>query len=292
MVTTRSKLHRSSQARARRCAYVLSALALVGCAVPRRDAPPALFSTATPLDFPAGVRFLSTDRASVEAKSTTALQRLRASSKDGMLRVLVLSGGGAGGAFGAGALVGLSRRQERPQYDVVTGVSTGALIAPFAFLGSDWDSQLTEAFTSGRGATMSVRGLLALPLGAPRRSAALTALVDHYVTPDLIRAVAQEAGRGRLLWVATTDLDKEETVIWDLGAIAMRGGDPARKLFRDVLVASASIPGVFKPVLIHVHQGGRLYDEMHVDGNVSASLFIAPAAAYFSLLDQRSLDGA
>ncbi len=209
-----------------------------------------------------------------------------------MLRVLVLSGGGAGGAFGAGALVGLSRRQERPQYDVVTGVSTGALIAPFAFLGSDWDSQLTEAFTSGRGATMSVRGLLALPLGAPRRSAALTALVDHYVTPDLIRAVAQEAGRGRLLWVATTDLDKEETVIWDLGAIAMRGGDPARKLFRDVLVASASIPGVFKPVLIHVHQGGRLYDEMHVDGNVSASLFIAPAAAYFSLLDQRSLDGA
>jgi hypothetical protein len=209
-----------------------------------------------------------------------------------MLRALVLSGGGAGGAFGAGALVGLSRRQERPQYDVVTGVSTGALIAPFAFLGSDWDSQLTEAFTSGRGAQMSVRGLLALPLGASRRSAALTALVDHYATPELIRAVAREAGTGRLLWVATTDLDKEETVIWDLGAIAMRGGEPARRLFRDVVVASASIPGVFEPVLIHVQQEGRLYDEMHVDGNASASLFVAPAAAYFALLDRRSLDGA
>jgi predicted acylesterase/phospholipase RssA len=244
------------------------------------------------VDFPASVRFLSTDRASVQAKSTTALQRLRASSKDGILRALVLSGGGSGGAFGAGALVGLSRRQERPQYDVVTGVSTGALIAPFAFLGSDWDSQLTEAFTSGRGVQMSVRGLLALPMGAPRRSAALTALVEHYVTPDFIRAVAREAGTGRLLWVATTDLDKEETVIWDLGAIAMRGGEPARKLFRDVVVASASIPGVFEPVLIHVQQEGRLYDEMHVDGNASASLFIAPAAAYFALLDQRSLDGA
>jgi hypothetical protein len=235
------------------------------------------------VDFPASVRFLSTDRASVQAKSTTALQRLRASSKDGILRALVLSGGGSGGAFGAGALVGLSRRQERPQYDVVTGVSTGALIAPFAFLGSDWDSQLTEAFTSGRGVQMSVRGLLALPMGAPRRSAALTALVEHYVTPDFIRAVAREAGTGRLLWVATTDL---------LGAIAMRGGEPARKLFRDVVVASASIPGVFEPVLIHVQQEGRLYDEMHVDGNASASLFIAPAAAYFALLDQRSLDGA
>jgi predicted acylesterase/phospholipase RssA len=244
------------------------------------------------VDFPADVRFLSADRTSVEAKSTAALERLRISSKEGTLRALVLSGGGAGGAFGAGALVGLSRRHERPRYDVVTGVSTGALIAPFAFLGSDWDPQLTEAFTGGRGARMSVRGLLALPLGTKRRSAALAALVDQYVTADLVRAVAREAGTGRLLWVATTDLDKEETVIWDLGAIAMRGGEAARKLFRDVVVASASIPGVFEPVLIHVQLGGRLYDEMHVDGNASASLFIAPAAAYFALLDQRSLDGA
>ena len=139
---------------------------------------------------------------------------------------------------------------------------------------------------------MSVGGLLAFSFGASRRSAALTALVDHYLTPELIRAVAKEASSGRLLWVATTDLDKEETVIWDLGAIAMLGGEPARILFRDVVVASASIPGVFEPVLIHVQQGGRLYDEMHVDGNASASLFIAPAAAYFALLDQRSLDGA
>jgi predicted acylesterase/phospholipase RssA len=208
------------------------------------------------------------------------------------VRALVISGGGAGGAFGAGALVGLSRRDERPQYDVVTGVSAGALIAPFAFLGPAWDPQLTEAFTSGRGEQMSVSGLLKLPFGASRRSAALTALVDHYVTAELIEAVAREAARGRLLWVATTDLDKEETVIWDMGAIAMRGGEPARKLFRDVLVASSSIPGVFDPVLIHVEQGGRSFDEMHVDGAASTALFVAPVAAYFSVLDQRVLDGA
>jgi predicted acylesterase/phospholipase RssA len=294
MGAAQSRFHRWGQARALRWTCVLSGvLALAGCAVTtRRDAPPALFSSATPVDFSADVRFLSTDRASVERKSTIALARLRTSSKDGMLRALVLSGGGAGGAFGAGALVGLSRRQERPQYDVVTGVSAGALIAPFAFLGPEWDSQLTEAFTSGRGEPMSVRGLLGLRFGASRRSAALTALVDRYITPELIKAVAREAGNGRLLWVATTDLDKEETVIWDLGAIAMRGGEPARKLFRDVLVASASIPGVFEPVLIHVQQGGRLYDEMHVDGGVSTSLFVAPVAAYFALLDQRSLGGA
>jgi len=242
--------------------------------------------------FPAEVRFLSSDRASVEKQSASALQRMRESSKDGIVRALVLSGGGAGGAFGAGALVGLSRGHERPQFDVVTGVSAGALIAPFAFLGPEWDAQLTEAFTSGRGEQMSLHGLLELPFGASRRSASLKALVDHYITPNLIKAVAQEAASGRLLWVATTDLDKEETVIWDMGAIAARGGEPARRLFRDVLVASASIPGVFEPVLIHVEQDGRLYDEMHVDGNASTSLFVAPVAAYFALLDQRSLEGA
>jgi predicted acylesterase/phospholipase RssA len=293
MNSPRSKGSRIYGARIAVCTLVFGAFALAGCtALPRREAPPARFSSAAPLGFDADVRFLSTDRASVERKSPASLRRLRSSSKDGVLRALVLSGGGAGGAFGAGALIGLSRRGDRPQYDVVTGVSTGALIAPFAFLGSDWDSQLSEAFTSGRGVQMSLRNPIQLPFGAARRSAALTALVDHYVTPELIRAVAKQSANGRILWVATTDLDKEETVIWDLGAIAEYGGESARRLFRDVLVASASIPGVFSPVLIHVQEKGVSYDEMHVDGNASTSLFVAPVAAYFALLDQQSLNGA
>ena len=183
MNTTRSRVHRRWKTRLPRWMCVLGVLALVGCAaLPRREAPPTLFSSAAPLGFDADVRFLSTDRASVETKSSAGLQRLRSSSRDGIVRALVISGGGAGGAFGAGALVGLSRGHDRPQYDVVTGVSAGALIAPFAFLGPEWNSQLTEAFTSGRGEQMSLRGLTELPFGASRRSAALTALVDHYVT--------------------------------------------------------------------------------------------------------------
>jgi len=293
MSAAHSRIHRCWNTGFLRWMSVMGVFALVGCAaLPRREAPPTLFNSAAPVGFDADVRFLSTDRASVEAKSAASLQRLRSSSKDGIVRALVLSGGGAGGAFGAGALVGLSRGNDRPQYDVVTGVSAGALIAPFAFLGPEWNSQLTDAFTSGRGEQMSLRGLTGVPFGASRRSAALTALVDHYVTGELIEAVAREAAKGRILWVATTDLDKEETVIWDLGAIAEHGGEPARKLFRDVLVASASIPGVFSPVLIHVQEAGVSYDEMHVDGNASTSLFVAPVAANFALLDQRSLNGA
>jgi predicted acylesterase/phospholipase RssA len=273
--------------------FLLGTLALIGCtSLPRREAPPTLFSSSAPAGFSRQVRFLSSDRARVERESAVELQRIRDSSPDGILRALVLSGGGAGGAFGAGALVGLSRRHERPRYDVVTGVSAGALIAPFAFLGPSWDAQLTDAFTGRRAEQMSVRGLLALPFGASHRSAVMKALVDHYVTPALIRAVAREAASGRLLWVATTDLDKEETVIWDMGAIASRGGETARKLFRDVLVASASIPGVFEPVLIHVQDGDASYDEMHVDGNASTPLFVAPVAAYFALLNKTLLQGA
>ena len=289
---TRSRLHHRWRAMLVALTCSLTVLALVGCAMPRRAAPPTVLSSAAPVGFPADVRFLSSDRASVEKRSSANLQRLRASSKDGIVRALVISGGGAGGAFGAGALVGLSRAHDRPQYDIVTGVSAGALIAPFAFLGPEWDAQLTEAVSSVRGEELSVHGLLSLPFGSSRRSADLAALVERYITPDLIKAVADAAATGRILWVATTDLDKEETVIWDLGAIAQVGGEPARKLFRDVLVASASIPGVFSPVLIHVQDGDRLYDEMHVDGNASTSLFVAPAAAYFAPLDRASLNGA
>jgi hypothetical protein len=147
--------------------------------------------------------------------------------RDGSLRIPALSGGGAGGAFGAGALVGISHRDDRPRFDLVTRVSTGALIAPFAFLGPEWDSQLEAAFISGRTEkALSIRGLLGLLLGGgARRSAALTSLVDHFITTDLVEAVAREGAAGQILLGATTELDKEEPVIWNLGRIAARGGE-------------------------------------------------------------------
>src|SRR5579883_820175 len=173
MHITRCRTGRFYWAPTSRWVFLLAACTLAGCTLPRRDAPPSPFWTASPIGFHSDVRFLSTDRASVEARSATDLRRLRISSKDGVVRALVLSGGGAGGAFGAGVLVGLSRSGQRPRFEAVTGVSAGALIAPFAFLGPAWDRQMIEAFTSGRAAPMSLDGLLQLPLGAKRRSAAL-----------------------------------------------------------------------------------------------------------------------
>jgi hypothetical protein len=119
----------------------------------------------------------------------------------------------------------------------------------------------------------------------------LADLVNHYVTLDLLHAVAREAARGRLLEVATTDLDKEETVVWDMGAIAASGDEPARQLFRDVLLASASVPGAFRPVLLHIKDASGTYDEMHVDGATTVPFVGAPESAFFSSLELSGLRG-
>lgn len=258
-----------------RGALLLVACLPGACAIaPRKPAPPILFSRAAPVGFPPDVRALSDDRRYFMKHLAAHVRALSVAARKGPIRVLALSGGGSGGAFGAGALYGLGRVGMRPQFQVVTGVSAGALLAPFAFLGTKWDPQLKEAFDSHRtDDLLQPRGLgfLFHPgfyLGTP-----LVDLVAHFCTQPMIRAVAAQASKGRLLLVATTDLDKEESVIWNMGAIARRGGKPARKLFCKVLVASASIPGVFPPVLIHVKVHGKSYDEMHVDGSTTTPLF-------------------
>jgi len=172
-------------------------------------------------------------------------------------------------------------------------VSAGALLAPFAFLGERWDPTVTDAFSGGR-----TRHLLqsqwsgALFGKSVYQGKPLVELVDHYVTLQLLQAIAEERTKGRLLLVATTDLDEQRTVIWDLGRIAAEGGQRGRRLFRDVLVASASIPGVFPPVLIRVEDAGVQFDEMHVDGGTTASLFIAPEIAAVSPERIENLRGA
>lgn len=265
---------------------------LAGCTLPRREADRPLFATATPVGFSSEVRYYSADWRSLEVRLTERLQRVRSASPDGTVNVLALSGGGAAGAFGAGALIGLSRRGERPEFQVVTGVSTGALIAPFAFLGPDWDAQLTEAFSGGGHTENLLRAHWLVSLFRPGvyDNRPLTALVDRYITLKLLHAVAREASRGRLLEVATTDLDKEETVVWDMGAIAARGDETARQLFRNVLLASASVPGAFRPVLIHVENASGAYDEMHVDGAATVSFVGAPESVFFSSLKLAGLE--
>ncbi len=196
---------------------------------------------------------------------------------DRPIRLLALSGGGANGAFGAGVLAGWSRRGDRPVFDVVTGVSTGALSAPYAFLGQDWDDELERAYTEGRTSKLVALDNMALLFQPSLFSAApLRRLVDENVTPEMLAAIAAEHRKGRRLLVATTDLDREETVIWDMGALAEQGDEDSRTLFKEILVASAAIPGVFPPVLIAARNNGDAVFEMHVDGGVNTPFLAIP----------------
>ena len=251
-------------------AILFMGLALQGCAQTAiREA------ASSQADAPNAIRTLGPDQRFTTLPSQSVAGRVRAQRAGQPVNILALSGGGADGAFGAGALVGLTRSTSRPQFSVVTGVSTGALIAPYAFLGSDWDDELVEVYTSGRAEhLLKSRGLGALFGSSLYSGAPLKELVDRYATDALIQAVAHEAATGRLLLVATTDVSTGEPVIWDLGSIAINGGAGARALFRDVLVASASVPGLFPPVVIRVQEQQALYDEVHVDGTIAVPFFV------------------
>jgi predicted acylesterase/phospholipase RssA len=259
---------------------LLGGLLLAGCAnAPRLDTPPASPVDAEPPGFNRTIRTDTLDFDFYKENAARSTATVVAVS-DGSIDILALSGGGAGGAFGAGVLVGLTNARTRPQFEVVTGVSTGALIAPFAFLGPDWDGKLTEAYRGeATDGLLQSRGIGVLFDPSVFQGEPLRALVNRFVTDELIDAVAKEAATGRMLLAATTNLDREETTIWNLGAIAQQDGDKARNLFRDVLVASSSVPGVFPPVMIDVEKDGKRYQAMHVDGGASTPFFVAPDAA-------------
>ena len=193
--------------------------------------------------------------------------------------ILALSGGAAGGAYGAGVLAGLSKSGRRPDFAIVTGVSTGALSAPMAFLGSAWDDRLTDAYVGGHATELLSLRRLAPALGPSIfKGESLDALVETFVDQEMVEAVAIEHAKGRRLLIATTNLDSQRAVVWDLGEIATHGGEEALKLFRTLLVASASVPGIFPPKLIDVQANDHAYQEMHVDGGVAAPLFLMPDA--------------
>ena len=212
---------------------------------------------------------------------------------DGQLDFIALSGGGSNGAFTAGLMKGWSETGERPDFEVVTGVSTGALAAPFVFLGPDYDDELAEAYTGGAAAgLLQSRGLGALIGSGIYKSEPLRALVERFVDADLLRAVAAEYAKGRVLLVATTDLDSQRGVSWDLGAIATHDTPEALELFRNVLVASASIPGAFPPVLIKSDNAGLHFEEMHVDGGVTTPFLAVPETLWSFEEPSNTLRGA
>jgi len=188
---------------------------------------------------------------------------------------LAISGGGENGAFGAGLLAGWTGR---PDFKIVTGVSTGALTAPFAFLGPKYDAVLREVYTNTTDAGIyKKRSMISGIMGdAMATTLPLQKLVERLITPAFLAEVAAEYDKGRLLLVGTTDLDARDAVIWNMTAIAASNDPDALALFRQVLVASASIPGAFPPMMIDVTVDGKHYQEMHVDGGATAQVFIYP----------------
>ncbi len=197
---------------------------------------------------------------------------------------LALSSGGADGAFGAGLINGLTESGKRPDYSVVTGVSTGALMAPFIFAGPKYDGALRDAYTKISAADI-------FEIGGTGESFVnswpLKDLIAKQITPSVLADIAAAHNSGRRLFVVTTDIDAERSMVWNMGAIAAHGGDAALKLFRQVLLASSAIPGGFPPVLIDVEANGKHFQEMHVDGGVGGQFFVAPAAALAAAGDYR-----
>ena len=245
---------------------VASSWAATAPPAPHKPAPRARFTktereAATVPGFPS-VRFFGDDA-----------NAYRAALPDKPGPWLALSAGGEDGAFGAGFLFGLDQSGKRPPYSVITGVSTGSLIATYAFAGSRYDRDLKSAYTGVTSADVFEVGRTPDSLVDvwPFRK-----LIAKRVTPELLRAVAAQYRRGRRLFVVTTDLDAGRPVVWNMGAIAKHGGARALALFRRVLIASSSIPGMFPPVVIKTASNGKPIEELYADGGVSAPFYLAP----------------
>jgi predicted acylesterase/phospholipase RssA len=273
---------------AARGALIALALALGACATPveRRPPPAELYRDALAAD-DAGVRYWADDLD--PAQQARALREMRAALLDrwqaagrprGGLTVdmLALSGGAADGAYGAGLLAGWSEAGDRPSFDVVTGISVGALIAPFAFLGSDYDGALRSIFTELDTADVAELQLFRALFGAlaVARTDPLRRQIERFVDDAFLEEIAAAHADGRRLLVGTTNIDAARPVIWNLGRLAELG---ELALFRDVVLASASIPGAFPPVPIEVEAAGERFTELHVDGGVTRTVLIGPSRA-------------
>ena len=260
-----------------------------GCAAPVRNALPETMATSaripdidyaylwgdqSPMQFEA-------ERAAMLKRTKQVLEKRGETFLGQPIHYLALSGGGPNGAFGAGILNGWSSTGERPEFVIVTGISTGAIIAPFAFLGSAYDHALKEIYTQYKtDDALSFRSVFGALTGESAADVTgMKHLIQKYIDRALMKAIAAEHNNGgRLLLIGTTNLDAGRPVIWNIGRIAASGAPHALSLIQDIILASASIPGVFPPVMIDYEAGGRHYEEMHVDGGVTQQVFLFPAA--------------
>jgi len=281
----------------RYAATLATLLVTLGCASAERKpaVPFELSSGATVVGFPAGIRYFPRDATDVKEFERDFLRSNEVEKS--YLKVdtlppnayLAISGGGDNGAFGAGLLNGWTKAGTRPEFKLVTGVSTGALIAPFAFLGPAYDERLKALYTGISFDDVAKQRwiLSALYDDALADNAPLQKLVRKHITQGMLDAIAAEHDKGRILLVATTNLDVRRPVIWNVTEIAATRLPGALDLVHKILIASAAIPGTFPPVMIDVEAGGRRYQEMHVDGGTASQVFVYPSAVKLHELAER-----
>ena len=269
----------------KRFVLCLVALALSACStLDRRTAvPPELRRSTSVLGIP-NARFFKDQPEHIIAEQKRQLIReaqylgIKRGGEMPTAYLLSLSGGGDDGAFGAGLLTGWTARGDRPKFKLVTGVSTGALIAPFAFLGSEADEALTDVFTNVHQSDIFLKRFptAALPDDAMADTAPLFGTISKYVDAHMMARIAEEYNKGRMLLMQTTDLDAGYPVMWNIGAIAEVNTPEALNLIRHIMLASAAIPAAFPPVMFDVEAEGAPYQEMHVDGGASSQAFLIP----------------
>ena len=259
---------------------VMIALLGVGCAV-RPPAPPKHVSVALPwgaMDLEAVQTGLDSglERSIEESIQEESVEEFDP-DHDGVRTypLLVLSGGGANGAFGAGFLSGWTVEGRRPDFKVVTGISVGALLATPAFLGPEYDDHLRAVFTQIE--TRDIyrkRSTFAKVFGdAVFDTWPLQELIVKLIDEKLLAAVAAKHAEGHRLYVGTTNMDTQEFVVWDMGRVASSGRPEALERYRKILLASASIPIMFPPVYFQVEANGETYYEMHADGGTMSQMF-------------------
>ena len=266
---------------------VITLVLVQGCTkLTRRAAVPVALQTQAQVPGLSGVRFrVGTENSELVNEGLASIKREQAylalKGHTGPLppaMFLAISGGGDNGAFAAGLLNGWTAAGNRPQFKLVTGISTGALIAPFAFLGSAYDAKLKEFYTTiSAKDVMEKRNILAaVTSDAMADNLPLWEQLEKHINRQLLDAIAVEYDKGRLLLVATADLDARNAIIWNMTKIAASRDPKALKLFRAIIIASAAIPGLFPPVMIDVEANGQRHQEMHVDGGTMAQVFVYP----------------
>ena len=260
---------------------IISFLALSGCAHVRHAVPESLVGTAVVVGMP-DIRYYTDKSDSFAMLRQSLLVSFKEEDKSAYLvdgiktyPVLIIGGGVSNSAYGIGLLNGWLKQGTRPVFKIVTGYSSGSLIALATFSGKEYEDRLAELFTSiSTKDVVRQNGVFSILFGNSVNSSALFAKkIDNIVDENLMTKIALEHAKGRRLYVGTSDLDAQEFVIWDMGALASKGGIDSVKTFRKIILASCSFSSMLPPVFFQVEANGRHYDEMHADGGVIGGIF-------------------